>query len=376
MSMWIGEQEIEDLAVGAALLATGGGGDPYLGKLMVQKCIRKNGPILLIDPSEIPDEEIVIPTAFMGAPTIMIEKIPNGDEALQSLRLLEKRHGKTAYATMPIECGGLNSTIPFVVASEAGIPIVDADGMGRAFPELQMETFHIYGIQGTPMALHNERGDHCLLETLDNYMLEHISRGIAVRMGGVAHIAEYVMTGAEVKRTAIPNTISLCIRIGAAIRNAVQNKQNPIEAIQKVTRESIYGEAIVLFKGKVIDIERRSTDGFVRGKAVVEGFDEYQGEKLQVDFQNENLIAKVGDQPIAMVPDLITFLDSETGTPLTTEGLKYGFRVVCLGIPTPQIMRNKEALEVWGPRYFGYEYDYQPVEEINKQKTAASGSGR
>ena len=53
----------------------------------------------------------------------------------------------------------LNSTLPFVVAAKAGIPVVDADGMGRAFPELHMETFNIYGVQGTPMALHNESGD-------------------------------------------------------------------------------------------------------------------------------------------------------------------------------------------------------------------------
>lgn len=368
MPTWIGEQDIEDLAVGAALLGTGGGGDPYLGKLMVQKCIRKNGPIQLLDPSEVPDDQIVIPTAMMGAPTIMVEKIPNGDEALKSLRLLEEKFGKKAFATMPIECGGLNSTIPFVVASEAGLPIVDGDGMGRAFPELQMETFNIYGVQGTPMGLFNERGDYCLLDTLDNAMLEHISRGIAVRMGGVAHIAEYVMTGEEVKRTAIPNTISLCMKLGKAIRLANEQKSNPIEAIQRVTRESIYGEAMVLFKGKVMDVERRSTDGFVRGKAVVEGFDEFNGEKLQVDFQNENLMAKIGDQPVAMVPDLITFLDLETGVPITTEGLKYGFRVICLGIPTPDIMRSPAALEVWGPRYFGYDYDYEPVEKIQKRR--------
>ncbi|WP_134702769.1 DUF917 domain-containing protein [Ammoniphilus sp. YIM 78166] len=367
MPTWIGEQEIEDLAVGAALLGTGGGGDPYLGKLMVQKFIRKNGPIQLLDPSEVPEDQWVIPTAMMGAPTIMVEKIPNGDEALKSLRLVEERLGKKAFATMPIECGGLNSTIPFVVASQAGIPLVDADGMGRAFPELQMETFHIYGIKGTPMGLHNERGDYCLLETLDNPMLEHISRGIAVRMGGVAHIAEYAMTGAEVRRTAIPNTISLCIKLGKAIREANQQKRNPIEAIQRVTRESIYGEAIVLFKGKVVDVERRSTDGFVRGKAVVDGFEEYTGDQLHVDFQNENLIAKIGDTPVAIVPDLISFLDYETGVPLTTEGLRYGFRVICLGIPTPDIMRSPAAIEVWGPRYFGYDYDYVPVELMAKQ---------
>jgi uncharacterized protein len=371
MGRWIGEEEIENLAIGAAILGTGGGGDPYLGKLMVQKAIRKNGPILLLDPSEVPDEATIIPTAMMGAPTIMVEKIPNGDEALKSLRLLEKYTGRKAFATMPIECGGLNSTIPFVVASEAGIPIVDGDGMGRAFPELQMESFNIYGVKGTPMGLHNERGDHVLLDTLDNDMLEHISRGVAVRMGGVAHIADYIMSGEEVKRTAIPNTISLCIDLGKAVRTAQEQKTDPIEAIKKVTKNSIYGEAVVLFKGKIIDVERRSTDGFVRGRTVIEGFDEYEGKQLHADFQNENLIAKIGSEVVAIVPDLISFLDLETGSPVTTEGLKYGYRVVCLGIPTPEIMRSEAALKVWGPRYFGYDYEYKRLEEIHSGKVNA-----
>lgn len=365
---WIDEEDIEDLAIGAALLGTGGGGDPYLGKLMVQKCIRDNGSIQMIDVTEVPDEAWVIPTAMMGAPTIMMEKIPNGDEALKSMRMLEKQTGISAYATMPIECGGLNSTVPFVVASKAGIPLVDGDGMGRAFPELQMETFHIYGISGTPMVLHNERGDRVLLETLDNYMLEHISRGIAVRMGGAAHVAEYMMTGADVKRTAIHGTMTLCMALGQSIRHAQKTKRNPIEAIQEVTRNSIYGEAIVVFRGKVTDIERQSTDGFVRGKALVAGLGEYEGKELKVDFQNENLFATVDGQAIAMVPDLITFLDQETGMPITTESIKYGFRVICLAIPTPDIMRTPEALKVWGPRYFGYDTDYEPVEIIQQRR--------
>lgn len=361
----INEQDIEFLATGAALLGAGGGGDPYLGKLMAQKSIRQHGPVMMLHPAEISDDVYVIPTCMMGAPTIMMEKIPNGDEALKSLRKLEQYTGKTAFATMPVECGGLNSTIPFVVAALAGLPLIDADGMGRAFPELQMETFNILGVSATPAVLYNERGDHVIIESLDNAMLEYISRGIAVRMGGVAHCAMYGMTGKQVQETSIHGTMTLCIELGKAIHQARLDKADPIEAIKATTRRSIYGEALVLFEGKITDVERRSTDGFVRGKALVSGMNAYEGKQLQVDFQNENLFATVDGQPVAMVPDLITFLDKETGTPVTTEGLKYGFRVICLGIPTPPIMRSAKAIDVWGPRYFGYDVDYQTIESIH-----------
>lgn len=361
MARWIGEQEIEDLAVGAAVMGAGGGGDPYIGKLMVLKEIQERGPIQLIDPSEVPDNALVIPTAIMGAPTIEVEKLPNGNEALKSLRALEKIRGEKAFATMPVECGGINSTLPFVTASRAGIPVVDADGMGRAFPELQMETFHIYGLQASPTILHNGQGVRCDLNLEDNEALEHIARGVTIRMGGAAYTANYSMTGAELKRTVIPNTITLCIELGKALREA----KDPIGMIRKVTQESGYGEAIVLFKGKIVDVERRSSDAFVRGKTLIEGFGEYQDKTLRIDFQNENLIAKVDDTLVAIVPDLIVILDLETGTPITTEALKFGYRVVCLAIPTPPIMRTPEALAVWGPRCFGYDCDFTPAEELN-----------
>lgn len=366
MATLIGEQEIDDLAIGAAVLGTGGGGDPYVGKLMVASVIRKYGPIQLLAPHEVPDDALVIPTAGMGAPTVSVEKIPNGEENYNSLRRLEEFLGKRAFATMPIECGGMNSTIPFLVAARAGIPVVDADGMGRAFPELQMETFHIYGVSGTPMVIHNERGDYCIINTRDNYRMEGLARAIAQKMGGTAHLAEYPMTGKQVKETAIPHTLSLAIRIGRAVRMARQSKENPIQAIIDVTANSTYGRAMVLFQGKVMEVERHTTGGFVRGKAVIAGFEENEGQKLEVEFQNENLIARCDGHVVAMVPDLITFLDQETGTPITTEGLRYGFRVTCLGIPTPAIMRTPEALKVWGPGYFGYDLDYQPLEILHR----------
>ena len=71
---------------------------------------------------------------MMGAPTVMVEKLPRGDEAVLALQALEAIFGRRADATMPIECGGINSTLPLVVGATLGIPVVDADGMGRAFP--------------------------------------------------------------------------------------------------------------------------------------------------------------------------------------------------------------------------------------------------
>ena len=44
----IGKEEIENISIGAALLGTGGGGDPYIGKLMAIQAVEKYGPIKLL----------------------------------------------------------------------------------------------------------------------------------------------------------------------------------------------------------------------------------------------------------------------------------------------------------------------------------------
>ena len=40
----IGEEQLEDIALGAGILGTGGGGDPYVGKLLARQAIRNTGP--------------------------------------------------------------------------------------------------------------------------------------------------------------------------------------------------------------------------------------------------------------------------------------------------------------------------------------------
>lgn len=131
MSFYLSLDDVPDLARGAAILGTGGGGDPLIGRLLVEECLKNGKKIEILDPTELDDDDFVISTAMMGAPTVVVEKVPAGTEAVRSLRALEKHLGKTADATIPMECGGLNSMIPLVVAAEAGIPVVDGDGMGE-----------------------------------------------------------------------------------------------------------------------------------------------------------------------------------------------------------------------------------------------------
>jgi DUF917 family protein len=374
MSWQITRDDLADLARGATLLGTGGGGDPYIGMMLVQGVLG-DGAITILDPDEIADDLFVIPTAQMGAPTVMIEKIPAGTEPTLSLRILEEHLGRTADATMPIECGGINSMIPLIVAAETGLPVVDADGMGRAFPELSMETFAVYGVHGSPMALAGERGERVIIDTGDDdRQMEWLARAVTIRLGGVGHIAEYAMTGADVKRTAVPRTLSMALALGRAIRVAREEKRSPFDAIQDTLATTLYQHVRTLFEGKVVDVDRRTTEGFAKGVARIAPADGGAGE-LEIRFQNENLIALRDGDMVAIVPDLICVVDGDSAEPITTEGLRYGQRVRGLGISTPEMMRTPAALAAFGPDAFGLTESFSPVELLASgevEPTAAS----
>ncbi len=348
---------LDDIARGAAVLGTGGGGDPYIGKLMAQASLRKRGDVDLLDPLELDDDDLVVPTGMMGAPTVMVEKIPRGQEIVNALKALEAYLGRPVRATMSCEAGGLNSTTPFTVAAELGIPVVDGDMMGRAFPELQMSTAALDGVTATPMAIADEKGNSAVINTITNRWTETLARTLTIDMGCSAMIAIYPMTGKQVKESCVLNTITLLETIGITIREARDRHDDPIESVRQATNGH------VIWRGKIGDIERRTVTGFARGEVTVNGVDAFEGRALKVAFQNEFLVARDGDEVLATTPDLITMLDDETGEPITTEGLRYGFRVSVLAMPCDPRWRTPKGLEVVGPGYFGYDIPFVPIEE-------------
>lgn len=356
-------QTLGDIARGAAIMGTGGGGDPLVGRMLVQQALDEGLRVQVIDAGDVADDDLIISTAMMGAPSVVVEKLPNGEEAVASLRRLEEHLGRTAVATIPMECGGLNSMIPLLVAARAGIPVIDGDGMGRAFPELQMETFGVYGVPGSPLVVSDAAGHTALIETgQDNVQMESFARAVTIRMGGASYIAEYSMSGADVRRTAIPGTLSLARDLGRAVREAHEGHTDPFQALVQAVRNSLYGYARPLFTGKIVDVSRGVVDGFTAGTVVIDPFD--AGPPMVIDFRNENIVAKVDGRTVAIVPDLITILDLESATAITTEALRFGQRVRVLGIATPPIMRTAEALEVWGPHAFGLDEPWMPLEEL------------
>lgn len=355
---YLHKQEIEDIALGASLLGAGGGGDPYIGKLTAMSAVERHGPVKLLDVDEVPDDALVISSSMMGAPSVQLEKFLNGDEYGRLMDKLTRYLGKKVYATFPIEAGGINSMIPIAAAAQLGLPMVDCDSMGRAFPELQMSTFSIYGIEATPLAMTDEKGNIGILDTIDNVWTEKIARAITDKMGAAASVCSFPITGKDLKKCSVRNIVTYSENIGRTIRKLSEKKDASIETLLDVT-----GGYLIL-SGKIVDVIRSTKNGFNYGKTVIEGLDQYKNQQAEILFQNENIVLKRNGKIIATAPDLICLVDLETLTPMTNEGLKYGKRVHVLGLPCDAKWRTPKGIELVGPHYFGYDVDYVELEKL------------
>ena len=349
------EHELESIAIGAGILGTGGGGNPYIGQLRARQAIRRWGPVDVLAPDELPEDARVVCVGGIGAPTVGIEKVRDL-QSYHALRAIEDFTGEKATALISNEIGGSNSVEPLIAAAMAGLPVVDADGMGRALPEFQMKTFFVYGVPCCPMAVADEKGNSVVIrETIDPRWAERLARSVTIQMGCVACYAVAPMSAEQVRRTAVPLTLSLARDLGDAVKTARANGDDPLDAILGVCPGQ------VLFSGKVVDLERRTTAGFARGALTIDGLDDYAGERMVIEFQNENLVARRDGVVACVVPDLICAVATDLGEPVTTELMRYGLRVTILGFPAPALWTSPEGLAVAGPQAFGYDVDYVPL---------------
>lgn len=367
--MKISRSMLPDLARGAAFLGSGGGGDPYYSLLLAEAAIESCGTFDLIRLEDLADDALVVPCGWIGAPTVSVEKLPNGNEATAGLRRLEDLLGRKIDAVLPIEIGGGNGLAPLIASARLGVPVVDCDGMGRAFPESQMAIFNIRGLPACPSILTAACGSLSVIETDNNLTHERVARALSVALGGIAHLVEYPLSGADAKAHAIPGSVSAAIAIGAAIREARAAHEDPFEALAAALRKTgVYPHCMTLFDGKIVDLERETRGGFSVGKVVIEAFG--GSGRMDIQFQNENLVAIQDGRVRAMVPDLITIMDRETADTITTERLKYGQRVKVVAAAAPAMLRDAQALSFVGPAAFGLGPDFIPLETLNLEGAA------
>ncbi|MEV4471186.1 DUF917 domain-containing protein [Nonomuraea sp. NPDC049504] len=347
--------DIQALARGCAVLGTGGGGDVRSGSLAAVRAIREHGPVPLVTLDDLADDALVVPLSGIGAPTVSHEMIHGEDEPKRIAEEIERVFGRPPTAIMSSEIGGANGVAPVAWAAQLGLPLLDADGMGRAFPEVQMISMYVAGVPADIVIMSDVAGNVVTIRPLDGLWSERIARAVCVAVGSHALMADFILTGTTARGAVIEGTVTRALEVG----RATQGASDPLEALRARLG------AVRLITGKLTDVERHTTGGFVRGTAVIEGTGDDRGRRLSLELQNENLVAIEEGRARAMVPDLITVVDTETAAAIQTEALRYGQRVTVLAWPCDPLWRTGKGLETAGPRAFGYDLDYVPVEELN-----------
>jgi DUF917 family protein len=348
--------EIESLAIGAWILGTGGGGSPYHALLNMRKLYRAGTVVPLLDPADLADDDPVAVVSNMGAPLVGQERLTDPATIARAVRMMEELRGRPFRAVMSVEIGGGNAIQPFMAAALLGIPVVDADAMGRAFPEAQMTSFAIHDLPMYPLTLADVRGNEVIVSRAISWKwMERLSRRACVEVGSIAATCKAPRTGREVKDCGILGTTTKAIRIGEVVQAARRAHRDPVEAVLEAEGGRL------LFSGKVQDVARRTTEGFLRGRASLQGLDESRGHVFELAFQNEFAVGWLDGAPRVTTPDLICVMDSVSGEAVGTEVLRYGQRVRVIALPAPPVLLTAKGLQHVGPRAFGYDLDFVSV---------------
>ncbi len=310
------------LARGATILGSGGGGCPGTALLETRYQMEQHGPVQLIDVDELADDALVVPVAFIGAPLVGIERLLRGDEVTNLVRAIESYTGRKVGALMPAEIGGSNALTPIGPAATLGIPVLDADTLGRAFPEMQMTSCNLHGVSPSPTFMADSLGNTHVLLPETPQQAEDQARKMCCEMGMMGMIALYLMDGKEAQRAVVAGTISQAITLG---------------------KQRMAGTTIAT--GTIIDVEQELSGGFLCGQVSLEG-------GVSIHYQNEYLLAKRGDEVLAATPTILTLFEEESDEPIPCERLRYGLRVQLVAIDAPPIWTTREGLDLVGPDVF------------------------
>jgi DUF917 family protein len=364
----LNREQIDDLIVGAKIFGTGGGGEVEGVIPLIQEVFDKGKDFVLIDPYEVPDNEICVIVGRVGGGITAEEarfvkgyKMVCERPELTAVQELSRYLDKSPYAIVPTEIGAGNTLSAMYVAAMLDKVTIDGDACGRAKPEISISTTNIAGISVTPLCLVTTFGDTIFVDKVaDDIRAEHICRSVASSSGGMIGVCRCPMLGKDMRRAIIPNSITRTILIGSKIREAYRKKENPVKAFIKTVN------GFEIFSGKVSDFKREERGSFMWGNLIIKGEGKYDSHILKVFFKNEHLISWLDDKPFVTCPDLICIVDAETASGLSNwkEDFTKGRKVVVAGVPAHPIWRTEKGLKLFGPNHFGYNITYTPIEEI------------
>ena len=383
----ITETDVNYLANGCYVLGCAGGGSPAATRIQLRDMLRAGYKMRVVDAHSLNEDACIYWGGHMGSPATSNERMQSLETVCAFRALMEYLGHDSFDGVMGLEIGGANGLEAFLLGSTRFFdrPVIDADWMGRAYPTFWQTTLSVYKPgELVPTAIDGGDGNTILMTKASND--EIVDRGLratCAELGSRVGNAAKPTTKERVTKYSVLNTVSLAWRVGRCI--AMAEATNTLSTVAEQIVNEVGGEesAKILFRGKIVGVERRLFKGHSYGSITVAGLssdeDEFAdstdrmkpvatGGTLKIPFKNENLYAEHeidGKKSyIASVPDLICVLDSSTGRSLGVPEFKYGFRVTVLGITcSPRWSDTPAGLAIGGPKAFGYDIEYKALGE-------------
>ncbi|MFQ6014480.1 MAG: DUF917 domain-containing protein [Anaerolineae bacterium] len=366
-------QECEDFIRGLTFLGTGGGGDPKRGLDLLLAELEAGREVGWVDMAELPDEAWTAIVAGLGgrppkegpsaeemARIGLVEPRPE-NPLVVAVQELAAYAGVELEAIMPGEIGAGNVPAPLAVARQLGVLAIDGDyAGGRAIPELGQTIPEVYGKPLFPMATVDRWGNICIVkEAVSTAMADRIGRMLAVAAFGGIAFAAYLMPAREAKEVMIQGTLTQAYQVGRALREAVEKGLDPAEEVAR------FIGGWLLFRGEVTETEWEDKEPYMFGYGThhLQGLGEDAGHTFRIWYKNEFHITWRDDQPFVTSPDSIAVIEEETGEPCTNYSMAEGQKVAVIGRKGAEAHRTERGLEVLGPRHFGFDIEYVPIEE-------------
>ena len=369
------KQDCIDFLSGLKLLGTGGGGSPTTGLEMLLKALDEGLILSWMDAADLP-EDVYSCTAF-GSGSIS-EGRPEDEEGIDQLgkklgipnkfgfrapemavRELEAYSGVKVGAIVPVELGGSNTPAPLVTAARLGIALLDGDYSGRAVPQEMQTSYFLKDFSITPAAITDWWGDVVIIkEGASPAMIERMGKMLGVASYGAVYFASVLLSAKDTRETIVPGTLTLSYELGKAIHQTRNAGKDPIaEIIQQI-------EGWELFSGVVTSKDWEDSEGAMVGTTHIQGTGSYTGHSMDIWFLNENHVSWLDGKPYVFSPDLIITAHPETGEGYTNTELKAGDPVTVVGSKINPVFRTEKALATFAPRYWGFDIEYKPIEEV------------
>ncbi len=363
-------QDCQDLLEGTLWMGTGGGGSFEEGIAKLSQALEDGLSLGWVEIDDIPDDVWTVTVGLHGsiAPLsqeTLREIASNGLTEIsewylvKAVRELGEFLGHDFKCLVSPELGPDSVAASLAAGACLGIPVVDGDYIGRAVPEETQSTYCLYGKQSNLFAGVDRWGNTILVKhAVNTHALERIAKMLAVASYGDIAIATTPLVAEEMKEILVRGTLTRCLKIGRAIRLARDSGQDPINA----------GLEIVggwrLFEGTVIGLETDDRDGYFFGTVHFQGTGDYQGQTFDVWFKNENQVSWLNGSPWVCSPDLVSLVYKESSRGIYNADIKEGDQVVAIGIKGVPGFRTEHGLNLAGPRHYGFDIEYVPIEEL------------